>query len=393
MCAPAALTVMQWLVTGATESRTAVGLLGFAQGAVIMFASPAAGVLVDRYPKRRLLLLARCGMTGVFLAMGILAFRMDTPYVYVLLAAASIGLLVSFANPAAQTYVVDVVGHRNARHAVAMNAMGAALGQNGGPAMAGLMIAALSVAGAFFGLATLMAVSVAALWAIPATASPPPAPSRLSMAGSLVDGFSYMRRNSALMLVLLCCLMAFFNGAINPMRPIFARYVLEVGAEGLGGLSAAFSVGTVGTAALLMLYPPNRNFGLFIAGSMLVYALALLLYSFAFSYVYLLGVELVMGAASQLWHVAVFAGLQLSVAPEMRGRVLSIVFTFVQSSYIGVLAIGVLADRVGDQLALGIFGAVPTALLVLVLLFGWRTLLRLQPVEPPPSVALEREGH
>ncbi len=64
-----------------------------------------------------------------------------------------------------------------------------------------------------------------------------------------------------------------------------------------------------------------------------------------------------------------------------------------------MLVLGVLADRVGDQLALGIFGAVPTALIVWVLLFGARTLLRLQPVEPPldappdaPDADWEREG-
>ena len=382
MCVPAGLVIMQWLVTDSSDSRTAVGLLGFVQGAAIMLASPYAGVMVDRYRKRQMLLWARLGMTCTFVAMASLALYDATEYVYVLAAALFSGLLASLANPAAQTYVVDLVGHRNAHRAVAMNAVGAALGQNGGPAVAGLAIAVASIAGAYFGLGAFMAMSVVALLAIPATASPPPRPvaERHSAWRDMRDGLAYVGQRPALMLVLLCCSMALFNGAISPMRPIFARHVLDVGAQGLGGLSGAFTAGAVGTALLMMLYPLHRHFGLFIAASMLAYAVSLLLYSFAFSYTYLLFIELIMGSASQIWHIATFAGLQLFVAPQMRGRVLSMVFTVVQSSYIGVLAIGVLADAVGDQLALGIFGLIPTVALSLVLLFGWRTLRQLQPL-------------
>ena len=58
----------------------------------------------------------------------------------------------------------------------------------------------------------------------------------------------------------------------------------------------------------------------------------------------------------------------------MRGRVLSMVFTLAQLGFVGILGVGVLADAVGDQLALGIFGAIPTVLLLLLLIFGYRTL-------------------
>ena len=389
MCVPAGLTVMQWLVTSSSDSRTAVGLLGFVQGAAIMFASPYAGVLVDRYAKRRLLLWSRCGLTLVFAALAGLAFGGPIDYAYVLAAALCVGLLSALANPAAQTFVVDLVGHANAHRAVATNAVGAALGQNGGPGLAGLAIAASGIAGAYLGLGAFMAVSVAALAAIPNGAPKPPRPvaGALSAGRDLLDGLAYVRRRPALALVLACCSMALFNGAISPMRPVFAYHVLGVGAQGLGGLSGAFTVGAVSAAALLMMYPLHRNFGRFIVASMLVYAVSLLLYSFAFSYAYLLGVELVMGAASQVWHIATFAGLQLFVAPEMRGRVLSMVFTVVQLSYIGVLAIGVLADQLGDQLALGIFGAIPTAALALALALGWRQLGTLQPASAEPLSA------
>ena len=77
---------------------------------------------------------------------------------------------------------------------------------------------------------------------------------------------------------------------------------------------------------------------------------------------------------SQLWNVAALTGFQLAVPEEMRGRVLSMVFTLAQLGFVGILAVGALADTLGDQLALGIFGAIPTLLLTAIMLFGWKTL-------------------
>ena len=139
-------------------------------------------------------------------------------------------------------------------------------------------------------------------------------------------------------------------------------------------MSAVHGIGTFAAAIAVTLYPPRRNLGLIIAGSMLAFAAGLFLYSFAFSYTYVLAVELWMGFTGQLWNVAAITGFQLAVPEEMRGRILSMVFTLAQLGFVGILAVGALADVVGDQIALGIFGAVPTVLLTGIMLFGWKTL-------------------
>jgi hypothetical protein len=105
------------------------------------------------------------------------------------------------------------------------------------------------------------------------------------------------------------------------------------------------------------------------------------LYSFAFSFTYILVIEFMNGLSGQMWNVATFAGLQLAVPEAMRGRVISLVWMVVQLAPIGNLLVGALADAVGDQLALGIFGAIPVVVLSLLLLFGWSTLWNLQPLD------------
>ena len=142
-------------------------------------------------------------------------------------------------------------------------------------------------------------------------------------------------------------------------------------------MSAVHGVGTFVAAITVTLFPPRRHMGLVIAGSMLAFALGLLLYALAFSYTWVLGVELWLGFTGQLWNVAALTGFQLAVPEAMRGRVLSMVFTLAQLGFVGTLAVGALADAVGDQLALGIFGAIPTVLLSLLLVFGWKTLRKM----------------
>jgi hypothetical protein len=88
-------------------------------------------------------------------------------------------------------------------------------------------------------------------------------------------------------------------------------------------------------------------------------------------------VEFWLGCAGQLWNVAAITGFQLAVPEQMRGRVLAMVFTLAQLGFVGTFAVGALADAAGDQLALGLFGAIPTVFLTLLLAFGWHTLKRM----------------
>jgi hypothetical protein len=75
--------------------------------------------------------------------------------------------------------------------------------------------------------------------------------------------------------------------------------------------------------------------------------------------------------------VATFTGIQMAVPEEMRGRVVGLVYMVVMLAPMGALLVGMLADAVGDQLAMGIFGVIPTLLLLAILAFGWRSLAEL----------------
>ncbi|MCA9505433.1 MAG: MFS transporter [Spirochaetaceae bacterium] len=382
VCFQVLFLAMQWLVTSMTPLRSAVGLIGFVQGGTIALASPMAGVLVDRRAKRDLITIGRIGLATISIAVGTLAFSGAIAYWQIVVFSVLGGLLTSVLSPATQTFVVDVVGRRRTHHAISLNAVGASFGMMGGGALGGFLLGAAGVFPTFLMAGLGVVLSAIVVRSIPVAgrslASAEAGATASSPLADLREGFAYVRARPPLLLALLACAMAVFNGALNPMRIFFARDVLDVGAEGLGWMAGVNGVGTLAAAVLAILRPPQRHLGILIAGTMLAFATGLVLYSFAFSFGWVLGVEGWLGFTGQLWNISALIGFQLAVPEAMRGRVLSMVFTLAQLGFLGVLGVGALADLVGDQTALFVFGAIPTVLLTGLLVFGWRTLEAMQ---------------
>lgn len=369
------LFTLLWLITDLTQSRTLLGLAIAINGATVTLSSTAAGVAADLFPKRDLLLATRIGMTALVLAMAAGVHAGAVELWHILFASAVGGLLSAISQPATQTYVFDIVGRERAQAAVALNSAGIGLGQMGGPALAGAIIAAGGMAGSWLGAAAALVVATLLLARVPIkgiSVGERHAPLR-----ELREGFAFVRSQPPVLLALVACSMAFFNGAIFTMRPVFARHVLDVGSEGMGGMAAAAGLGTLLGALAATRLRTFRRPGLAIALSMFAFSSCLLLYAFAFSYPYILVVEFASGLAAQVWQISTFSGLQMAVPEAMRGRVMGMVFTVVQLAQVGGVFVGLLADRVGDQVAMGIFGSAPMIVLAMLLLFGHRQLRHL----------------
>ncbi|MEM7410462.1 MAG: MFS transporter [Myxococcota bacterium] len=369
------LLSLQWLVTDLTDSRTILGLAIAVQGVVVAIGSPLGGVAADLFAKRNLVAATRLGTAGLALTLAALVHSEWIALWHVLVAALLGGLLNALGQPASQAYVFDVVGARHTQPAIALNSSAIGLGQMGGPALAGFLIAAVGLVGSWSVGAASFAVAALLLLRIPI-------PGRSARATrepwrELKEGLAYVVRTPPLALALLACAMAFFNGAIFAMRPVFARHVLEVGSQGMGALAAAAGFGTLLGSLVATMLPDFRRPGLAIAFSMLGFSSCVFLYAFATSFPYLLCVEFASGLAAQIWQISAFSGLQMSVPERMRGRVMGLLFTVAQLAQVGGFVVGSLADQVGDRAAMATFGAIPVVALTLLLIFGYRPLSRL----------------
>jgi MFS family permease len=373
----AQMVTLQWLVTSLTDSRTMLGLVGFLHGGTVFLASPMAGVALDRFSKRHILMAGRVGLAGVILVVTSLVALERITIWHLLLWAIAAGLLMSLIQPATQTFVFDVVGRGRVQSALGLNAAATSVGQTAGPFIGGVLLGSLGFVGAYLASATGLGVAAAMLLLVPVLGRSIAAPGGANWWADLRESLEYVISHRPVLLALIACSMAIFNGALIAMRPIFARHVLHVGSVGYGSMAAAAGFGGMFAALVVASLPKARRPGLMIAGSMLGYATLLLLYSFAFSFEYILLIEFGIGIFGQLWTVSTFSGLQMAVPEEMRGRVISLVFMLVMLAPTSQLFVGLLADTVGDQLALGIFGVIPMIVLTGLLVLGHKSLSEL----------------
>ena len=374
-CGQIMMMAMQWLtIDQLTDERTLYFIIPFLQGGVAALLSPYAGVVADRVSKRALLIGGRLLLAVVVLSMAMLVWPELVALAHVYIASLIGGVISAMMQPAGQTFVFDVVGRERVENAISLNATAGGIAQVGGPLAAGALLAVIGVAGSFFVGGAGLFLSASLLMAIPIAGKMAERMEETSTGADLRAGFAWVWRDAPVRLVMLGCTMAIFNAALGPMRAVYAKFVLDVGTTGLGWMGAAGGLGTILAALWLTSMGGFRRPGVWIIGSLWAYALCLVLYAFAFSFEWILAVEFLAGVSGQVWNVTVMAGLQLAVPEGMRGRVVGMVFTVAQLGFLGQPVIGFLADRIGDQWALGIFGAIPSGVLAGVLVFGMKRL-------------------
>ncbi len=248
-----ATTSANWQVYGLTHDSLAVGLLTLASGAGMFIGLMVGGMLADRHDRRMLLmavLLPQAGLAILLMVNSLLSHPQLWP-LYVL--TFGIGLLSGLSAPASTAVTPALVGEHRLAAAAALNATASQLGQLGGPALAGLLIAGPGVAACYAIDAACFAVFAAALTAV----RPLPPVTRAERPGlrSLAAGFRYVRHNGVVGGMLLVDTNAMLFGMPSALFPALASehfhggpdtYGLLVAAPGLGAMIGAATSGWTG---------------------------------------------------------------------------------------------------------------------------------------------------
>ena len=142
-------TTQTWLVYQMTKSAFLVGLLAAAQFVPIMALTLVAGTLIDRYPKRRILLITQAGFLVLGAIMTTITYLKIVQYWQILLIALGYGILQSFDTPTRQSYVIELVGKKDLMNGISLNSSIFNLAKIAGPSLAGILMVALGVAPCF----------------------------------------------------------------------------------------------------------------------------------------------------------------------------------------------------------------------------------------------------
>lgn len=336
-----------WLVYQLTGSPFYLGLVGFVASVPVLFLSLGAGVIIDRVPRRTVLIVTQTTAMTLALVLSVLVFTNVVQPWHILVLSFLLGVSQAFDGTARQTFVKDMVGKEDMMNAIALNSALFNLSRIVGPALAGITLAAVGPAWCFLlnGLSFLAVIF--GIWRMELPKFVPPARA-VSMAADIKEGLRFIRHNEIIRtLVLLISVSAIFGFAYNTLLPAYAQDVLHVDAQGLGLLSTASGLGALAGALLVAFGVPVRKGIILMVGS-LVFPLMLILlaYNATFGGSLLLLVVASFGAMMQ--NTTANTLVQTNVPDHLRGRVMSVyMLTYFGFSPLGALQSGLIAEHFG----------------------------------------------
>ena len=341
-----------WLVLQLTHSPLALGTVTTVQFAPILLFSLFGGVLADRAPKRQLLVCTQAVMGVQALAFALLISSGQIQLFQVYLLAAVLGIANALDNPTRQAFVVELVGQGDLPNAVALNSMVFNSSRIVGPAVGGLLIATVGLAGCFYlNAASYLAVIAGLLLMNPARFFAGRPSKRGNVARQIGEGLRYaLTTPDIALVVLLMGVLGTFGYNFTVILPLIARDVLHTGAAGFGTLTSAMGVGSL-AAAFGVAYHGRATRRTLLVGAA---GFSLLLAAVGLSRWWPLTIPLLvaLGLCSIVFTTTANTRLQLVADPAFRGRVMSIyMLLFAGTTPIGSFVIGALAERGGVQAA------------------------------------------
>lgn len=347
-------TAQDWLVLGLSHnSGTALGVVTALQFTPILLLSLWAGALADRFDKQKVLIATQAVSMLLALGMGLLVVTGTAALWHVYVFALLLGTVNAFDTPNRQAFVSELVGPDRLPNAVALNSATFNSARLLGPAVGGLLIAAVGVGPAFLvNGASYLAVLIGLF------AMRPGELLRNSQVvadghGRVREGLRFVRGRPDLMLVISMMLVLGTLGLnFNLTLPLLAKVEFKVGAALFGLLSAAFAAGALVGAlsgARRTTRPSATRVLICAAAFGLLECAVAFAPGFAFAAVLLVPT----GAFFIAHNNAANARVQLGTPPHLRGRVMSLyMLVFLGGTPVGSLIIGPISQRYGPRAGL-----------------------------------------
>ncbi|MFE4197189.1 MFS transporter [Paenarthrobacter sp. NPDC056912] len=362
-----------WLVLQLTGSPAAVGVAVALQFLPMLVVGPISGVLVDVFPKRRILLI--CQSVAALLAAGLAVWNaMGGTDVWVVYASCiALGITSAIDGPARQVFVNEVVGDAGLPAAIGLNSAVGQLGAMAGPALAGVVIAQAGPAAAFaanagLGVAVLvMIVSIRPNELHHAPNDLGPAARR----GKILAGFRFVRARPPLLLTML---LAGLLGAFGMNGPVvLAAFADRVWHSGPAGFGLFNTVSAVGALAGALLATRIKRFGRKgIVASAGLFGLSQLVAALMPTQEWFVAMLVVVGFMTLLFLTSAATTVQLEAGASVRGRVLALYFPLLLGGHaLGGLLAGWLTEEFGVRTGLVVTGALGMASAAVIGVLLW----------------------
>lgn len=368
-------TAQVWLVYTITKSPLLVGLLGVCQFTPMLCLTLFAGVFVDRFPKRNILILTQ----SVFMMLGftttILVYLGVIRYWQILIITMLFGISQTVDMPARQSFFIELIGKKDIMNGISLNSTIFNLAKIVGPAISGIVMARFGIVICFLADALSYIAVIVGLCLI-RTEDNIPQRARRHVVQEIVEGLRYIKSNETLvanaLIMAVVCTFAFNNDVIIP---IFAKTVLHQGAGAYTSLMSAAGVGSfIGAIVMATIAKYGIKKDLFLFDAVATSCLQVLMIFARNYYLALLMIALI-GFVNMSFLNLCNSIFQVNTSAEFRGRVMS-VYAFLNqgSTPIGNFYSGAVMDHFSGISGFPVCGAASLLLLIPVFAYKRKTI-------------------
>jgi MFS family permease len=380
------LAALLWVVAVATHSASKVTLIAFITVVPLLVLGPLGGLLADRFPRRRLLLVTQTlSMVQAFLLWGLWEAGLASYWVLFGLSLAA-GVVIALNVPAWQSIVPELVPRDFLQNAITLNSTQFNVARAAGPMLAGVLIAYVGAGICFLINALSFVLVLISLLVITSADTAPESihDERPGLFAGFAESIRYLRNEPGLKVAIgTHAAFALLAAPVVQLIPVLSVEVLHVGSEAYGLLLGSFGVGAVAIA--------------FVIGSLdeRVLPSRLLAAGLALTAASVVGLGLAPGLAFGVLFMVAFGASYVTVVAidhstiqalsddHIRGRITSLwLMTFGTGFPLGTILMGVIADVVGVRAVLVVAGA-----LVALVLAGFAARRLLPYIDPETATA------
>ena len=350
-----------WLVYSLTKSAILLGTVSFAGQIPTFILAPLAGVLVDRWNRRTVLVVTQALSMIQSLALAALTLTHRITIAEVLALSAMQGCINAFDMPGRQSFLMEMVtetgetGREDLSNAIAINSSMVNLARLIGPSLAGMLIAVTSEGWCFLidGVSYIAVIASLLLMRLPIldTVKLAEAANRagVSLLVQLREGWDFVRGFAPIRTILLLfSLVSLMGMPFTVLMPIFAAQVLKGGPHTLGFLMGAMGVGSLVSALTLVLRKSVRGLLKMIPIAAASFGVGLVLFGLS-HWIWLSMVLLLLVGFGMMQGLTASNTIIQTIVPEdKRGRVMSYyTVAFVGMAPFGSLMAGAMAHAIG----------------------------------------------
>jgi MFS family permease len=337
---------MPWLVYRLTDSVILLGVVGFTGQILTFLLAPVAGVLADRWNRRRLVTVFQTLAMFQALALAVLTLAGLIEVWHIIVLSLFGGFIRGFEIPTRQSFIVEMLDDRSdLPNAIALNSFLVNGARLVGPSIAGAIIVLTGEGWCFLLNAISFGAVIVALVAMRITPRKI-APPTTDVLGGLREGFRYAWRSPPIRSVLLLLSLVSLMGVpYTTLMPVFAKDILRGDAYTMGFLMAAVGTGAVLGAVFLASRKAVAGIGRIIAVGAAAFGLGLVAFGLSRSFWLSMPLLVWTGCGMMMQMASSNTLLQTIVDEDKRGRVMSFyTMAFMGMGPFGSLLAGGLAD-------------------------------------------------